>query len=69
LTDQRREFLSAFANLCSKSPIDHHATFWYHLAADCLVERVVQTTKRGLKSMDYFGGTTGIGTLCCLELL
>ena len=69
LTDQRREFLGAFEELCTKALIDHRTTSRDHLKVDGLAERVVQTTKRGLRNMDYFGGAIGIGTLCCLWLL
>ena len=69
LTDQRREFLGAFDEFCIKVLIDHRTTSWNHLEADGLAERVVQSTKRGLRKYGLLWGATGIGTLCCFGLL
>ena len=49
LTDQGREFLGAFKELCTKTLIDHCTTSRDHPEADGSAERVVQTTKCGLR--------------------
>jgi hypothetical protein len=49
LTDQGREFLGEFQTLCEQAMIDHRTTSRDHLEADGLVERMVQTVKRGLE--------------------
>ena len=49
LTDQGREFLGVFEELCTKALIDHRTTSRDHPNVDGLAERVVQTTKHGLK--------------------
>ena len=54
LTDQGREFLGAFEELCIKALIDHCITSWDHLEADGLVVRVVQKTKHGLRKYGLF---------------
>ena len=56
LTDQGREFLGAFEDLCTKALIDHCTTSRNHLEADGLDERVVQTTKRGLRKYGLLQG-------------
>ena len=47
--NQGRECLGAFEKVCTQALIDHHTTLSDHLEVDVLVERVVQTTKRGLR--------------------
>ena len=49
LTDQGKEFLGVFEELCTRALIDHRTTSRDHPEADGLAERVVQTTKRGLR--------------------
>jgi hypothetical protein len=49
LTDQGREFLGVFEELCTKALIDHRTTSRDHPEAYGLAERVVQTTKHGLR--------------------
>jgi hypothetical protein len=56
LTDQGREFLGAFEELCTKALIDHRTTSRDHPEADGLAERVVQTTKRGLRNNGLLRG-------------
>jgi len=48
LTDQGREFLGAFEELCTKALINHHTTSRNHSKANGLAEMVVKTIKRGL---------------------
>ena len=48
LTDQGREFLGSFEELCMQALIDHRTTSRDHPEADGLAERVVQIVKRGL---------------------
>ena len=57
LTDQGREFLGAFEELCTKALIDHRTTSRDHPEADGLAERVVQTTKRGLRKYGLLRGS------------
>ena len=56
LTDQRREFLGSFNELCIKALIDHHTTFKDHPEADGLAERVVQTVKPRLRKYGLLEG-------------
>ena len=56
LTDQGREFLGAFEELCMQALIDHRTTSRDHLEADGLAERVVQTVKRGLRKYGLIYG-------------
>ena len=49
LMDQRREFLGAFEELCTKALINHHTTSRDHHEAYNLAERVVHTTRRGFR--------------------
>ena len=49
LTDQGKEFLGAFEELCTKALIDHRITSRDHPEANGLAERVVQTTKCSLR--------------------
>ena len=49
LTDQGREFLGAFEELCIKALIDHCTTLRDHLEVNGLAKQVVQATKRGLR--------------------
>ena len=49
MTDQGREFLGVFEELCTKALVDHHTTSQDHLKVDGLVERIIQTTKRDLR--------------------
>jgi transposase-like protein len=56
LTDQKREFLGAFEELCIKALIDYRATSRDQSEADGLAERVVHTTKRGLKKYRLLWG-------------
>ena len=51
MTDQGREFQADFADLLSKSMIDHRTTSAGHPQADGLTERAVQTLKRALRKM------------------
>ena len=51
LTDQGTEFRGEFQILCDQALIDHRTTSRDHPEADGLAERVVQTVKRGLRSM------------------
>jgi hypothetical protein len=51
------EFLSAFEELCTKALIDHRTTSRDHLEADGLAERVVQTTKHGLRKYGLLRGS------------
>jgi transposase InsO family protein len=48
LTDQGREFLGEFQTLCEQAMIDHCTTSRDHPEANGLVERMVQTVKKGL---------------------
>jgi transposase InsO family protein len=57
LTDQGREFLGAFEELCTKALIDHRTTSRDHPEADGLAERVVQTPKRGLRKYGLLRGS------------
>jgi transposase-like protein len=57
LTDQGREFLGVFEELCTKALIDHRTTSRDHPEADGLAERVVQTTKRGLRKYELLRGS------------
>jgi transposase-like protein len=57
LTDQRREFLGAFEELCTKALIDHRTTSRDHPEADGLAERIVQTTKRDLRKYGLLRGS------------
>ena len=57
LTDQGREFLGAFEELCTKALIDHRTTSRDHPKADGLAELVVQTTKRGLRKYGLHWGS------------
>ncbi len=54
LTDQGREFLSAFEALCTKALIDHRTTSWDHPKTDGLAKRLVQTNKCGLRKYGLF---------------
>ncbi len=56
LTDQGREFLGSFEELCTKALIDHRTTSRDHPEADGLAERVVQTVKRGLRKYGLLEG-------------
>ena len=56
LTDQGREFLGDFEELCTQALIDHRTTSRDHPEADSLAERVVQTVKRGLRKYGLFHG-------------
>ena len=56
LTDQGREFLGAFEELCTQALIDHRTTSRDHPEADGLAERVVQTVKRGLRKYGLIHG-------------
>jgi transposase InsO family protein len=56
LTDQGREFLGSFEELCTKALIDHCTTSRDHPEADGLAERVVQTVKRGLRKYGLLEG-------------
>jgi hypothetical protein len=49
LTDYGREFLGEFHTLCEQAMIDHRTTSRDHPEVDGLVERMVQTVKRGLR--------------------
>jgi len=49
LTNQRREFLGAFEDLCTKALINHCTTSRDHPKVDGLIEKVVQTIKYGLQ--------------------
>jgi hypothetical protein len=51
LTNQRREFLGVFEELCTKALIDHSTTSRDHPEANGLAERVVQTTKMWLEEV------------------
>ena len=55
--DQRRKFLGVFEELCTKVLIDHRTTSRDHPEADDLAERVVQTTKRGLRKYELLWGS------------
>ena len=57
LTDQGREFLGAFEELCTKIFVDHRTTSWDHQEVDGLAERIVQTTKRGLRKYGLLRGS------------
>ena len=59
LTDQGREFLGSFEELCTKALIDHQTTSSDHPEADGLAERVVQTVKRGLRKYGLLIGNHG----------
>ena len=59
LMDQGREFLGVFEELCYKALIDHRTTSRDHPEADGLAERVVQTTKRGLRKYGLLWGSHG----------
>ena len=56
LTNQGKEFLGAFGDLRTKALIDHRTTSRDHPEADGLAERVVQTTKRGLRKYELLQG-------------
>ena len=56
LTDQGREFLGAFEELCMKALIDHRTTSRDHHEADGLAEKVVQTAKHGLRKYGLIQG-------------
>ena len=56
LTDQRRGFLGVFEELCTKALIDHRTISRDHPKADGFAERVVQTTKRGLRKYKLLQG-------------
>ena len=57
LTDQGREFLGVFEELCTKALIDHRTTFRDHPEANGLAKRVVQTTKGGLRKYELLRGS------------
>ena len=57
LTDQGRKFLGAFEELCTKALIDHRTISRNHPEADGLAERVVQTTKHGLRKYGLLRGS------------
>ena len=57
LADQRRELLDVFEEFCTKALIDHRITSRNHLEADGLAERVVQTTKCGLRKYGLLQGS------------
>ena len=57
LTDQEREFLGAFEELCTKALIDHRTTSWDHPEADGFTEHVVQTTKCDLRKYELLRGS------------
>ena len=57
LTDQGREFLGAFEELCTKALINHRTTSRGHPKADGSAEHVVQTTKRGLRKYVLLWGS------------
>ena len=57
LTDQGREFLGAFEELCTMVLIDHRITSRDHPEANGLAERVVQTTKHGLRKYGLLWGS------------
>jgi hypothetical protein len=59
LTDQGREFLGEFQTLCEQAMIDHRTTSRDHPEADGLVERMVQTVKRGLRKYNLNKGHHG----------
>ena len=59
LTDQGKEFLGSFEELCTKALIDHRTTSRDHPEADGLAERVVQTVKRGLRKYGLLAGNHG----------
>ena len=68
LTNQGKEFLGAFEELCTKVLIDHRITLQNHMEAINLVERVVQTTKRGLRKYGLFRGSLrGLGPYIALD--
>ena len=56
LTDQGREFLGAFEELCMQALIDHRTTSRDHPEVDDLAERVIQTVKRGLRKYGLIHG-------------
>ena len=57
LTDQGKEFLGVFEELCTKALIDHRTTSLDHLEANGLAKQVVQTTKRGLRKYGLLRGS------------
>jgi len=50
-TDQGSEFKGEFQDLLDHALIDHHQTLRNHSQADGLVERMVQTCKKGLRKI------------------
>jgi transposase-like protein len=59
LTDQGRKFLGGFQTLCEQAMIDHRTTSRDHPEVDGLVERMVQTVKRGLRKYNLKKGHHG----------
>ena len=57
LTDHGRDFLTAFKELYTKALIDHRTTSHDHPEVNGLVERVVQTIKRGLRKYGLLQGS------------
>ena len=56
LTDQGREFLGSFEELCVQALIDHRTTSQDHPKVDGLAERVVQIVKSGLRKYGLIYG-------------
>jgi hypothetical protein len=59
LMDQEREFLGEFQTLCEQAMIDHRTTSRDHPEVDGLVERMVQTMKKGLRKYSLKKGHHG----------
>jgi hypothetical protein len=59
LTFQGREFLGELQTLCEQAMIDHRTTSRDHPEVDGLVERMVQTVKRGLRKYSLKKGHHG----------
>ena len=69
LTDQRREFLGAFKEMCTKALIDHYTTSRDHPEADGLAKRVFGNQTWLEKVWITSGEPPRLGPYVCLGFL